>query len=136
MNINLLTKEKALDILLRFGCRNEEEKDWTKQQIDYLIKNERNSFYEIALNENEILKLIPNECQSSEKVQDIELKILQTGWNSESYLFLRDINPEECGLYYVENGKHRIQALKNLLSKNAICNVFVRAIALVRSVNT
>ena len=112
-----LTFSQAVTIGQLLGARNKEEENWIyKDYLEYLSKNGRRYFYLVCLDEKEILDLIPNECQDDDKAKDLLDKFKMSGYNSISILCLRDINPGESGSYYVENGKHRVKALKEFLS--------------------
>ncbi len=112
--IEELTKEEAIEILLKCGTCNEKEKDWTKRHIEYLYCNGRRLFYKILLTQEEFRLLIPNGCQDDKKAEELKEKIIKNNYNQSSFLFLRDLNSGEKGSYYIENGKHRVSALKKL----------------------
>ncbi|MBI2592639.1 MAG: hypothetical protein HYW37_00550 [Candidatus Colwellbacteria bacterium] len=117
--IRQLTTVAAIELLQTRGSCNQEEKDWSRDTVNDYIKHGRSYFYDVVLNsKKEIMELIPIGCQNIQKSDNLFKSIRDNGYDINSYLFLRDLNQGENGYFYVENGKHRIEALRKLLSEN------------------
>lgn len=130
----LLTPDEALQKLQALGSRTQGEREWAAEWIPYMINNGRVYFYDALLSEPDFLYLIIDTPQDLTKVKDLENTILETGYyDADSYLALRDPNQDEQGSFYVENGKHRALAFKNLLNRGGIKYNKVPAIIAMRS---
>lgn len=119
--------------LINFGARNDGEKEWTKQHLAYLFENRRQFFYLCELNESDILNLIFKGEADKDKVIEIRNFILKDGWHKSAVCFFRDLNEGEEGLFYVENGIHRITALQELIKGKVIKCINIKAILIAKT---
>jgi len=133
MNIEKkLDQEQAENLLCEFGSRNKKEQEWTKRVLLDLKRSGRHYFTLGSLSKKEFLNLFFKGNPDSKKLVDFEDKIRRDGYNQNCYLFLRDLNPGEKGSYYVENGKHRVTAFRNLIESDKIIYSIVRGIVVSR----
>ncbi len=128
-----ISQVEAINFLQEFGSKNQEEKVFSCELVNYHIGHGRKYFYHALLENDDVLKLFFLETPDLSKVVNYTEKIKREGYNSRSYLALRDLNPGEEGSFYVENGKHRVSALKNILRSNFDYHAKIPAIILSRN---
>lgn len=119
-------------MLKEYGSRNDEEREWSEVQVNYLQENGRVFFYKVLLNGSEIARLnFGGSCQNATKAEDIKRSILKHGYDKDSFIFLRDLNEGEVGSFYVENGKHRVVATIDLVKSGGV-NINIPAVLVLR----
>jgi hypothetical protein len=117
--IKRLAQSDAVNLLCKHGSRDEIEEEWTKDHSSYLVKSGRVCFAEVRLNKSEFMNLVFNGDPNIKQLSDLGSEMEKQGFKKDSYLFLRDLNENESGSFYVENGKHRVTAYRNLIKIGA-----------------
>lgn len=120
-----IDQKEALTLLRGNMDPTLDEYCWFKCHSDYLIANGRVYIYEINLNQSDIGRLIADDNRGDKnKISEYTEKMKKDGYFPNSYIFLRDLNTNEKGSYYVEDGAHRTQALqKCIVEKNSLENI-------------